>query len=162
MTAITTKLSAAADVEWVGLWKASTHRLRVFDPVWLLSYLNEAERLWAAAGNPWDHADLLRALDDQAGRLADEIQRRAQAGLVNTAPREALMDAAGQGALAAYAERRCVPYSPVSTHPAWHLAMTLLEGNALDDAGLAGAMALQAAYFGQRQGIDWAGGLDTS
>lgn len=156
---MTLTLPVPKDHDWVPNWPVTPERLRVVDPETLLIYGDAGESCWQSARARLRDQNTLLSVDRNARPLIEALERWNLDGFVNAANPGDLTLAALQGSAIAASALTSTPQRPGFTHPAWHIVLTILEDTALGESGLAGVMALNAAYFGSLDSSPWPGHL---
>lgn len=156
---MTLNLPVPQDQDWVPNWPVTPERLRVLDPEVLLLYGDAGEACWQSVMQRLRDQSTLLTVDRNARPLIDALEKWNLEGLVNAASPGDLTLAALQGSAIAACAAASTPQRSGFTHPAWHIVLTILEDTTIGEAGLAGVMALNAAYFGSLDATPWPGHL---
>jgi hypothetical protein len=152
--------AGAAITDWADILPVTPWRLRVVDPT-LLRWAHVALECLRLAEDEAASETNCQHVDQNLPDLYGELLRLADSGMINHGPRALIAAAAALGSAAAAVESRMNPTLAHRTHPAWHITLAALSREHQEQAGLAAALALEAAYTGTRGHQPWAATIHT-
>ena len=140
--------------EWVPLTAPSPYRFRMVDPA-DVGNVTSVEQWVSQVSRCLSDPRVAQSTDAHFPGLNAALQEWARKESLNTANRGALAECAMRGAAVAHAELATTPLRQGFTHPRWHVVLDYLENEALEEAGPAGIVALNAAHRGEGNSTDW-------